>query len=126
MAYVWPMLLHILEQPHMQIGDGPIGLVLAPTRELVTQIYSETKRFAKLFNIRVCPVYGGTGKYEMQKALEEAPEIVVATPGRLIDFLAAGKATNLRRCTMVVLDEADRMYVSSLISSCPEQQWSQV
>jgi superfamily II DNA/RNA helicase len=52
-------------------------------------------------------VFGGAGKWEMQKALKEGPEIVVATPGRLIEMIKI-KATNLARCTCVVLDEADR------------------
>ena len=105
LAYVWPMLMHVLDQPQMVVGDGPIGLVLAPTRELVVQIYNETKKFSKLFNMRVAAIYGGPMKYEMTKVLkEQVPEIVVATPGRLIDLIQM-KATNLRRCTMVVLDE---------------------
>jgi superfamily II DNA/RNA helicase len=101
--------MHILDQPHMQPGDGPIGLILCPTRELAGQIYSEAKHFGKLYNIRVCAIYGGAGKWEMQKALKESPEIVVATPGRLLEMLRM-KATNLQRVTMVVLDEADRMF----------------
>ena len=109
-AYAWPLIIHILDQPNMQLGDGPIGLVLVPTRELASQIYYLIKKFSECFKIRVACVYGGTGKYEMQKALQEAPEVVVATPGRLIDLLSSGdKYTNLRRCTFVVLDEADRM-----------------
>ena len=94
------MIVHVLDQPQMQLGDGPIGLILAPTRELATQIYSEANKFCKVFNIRVCAVYGGEGKWEQSRALKESPEIVVATPGRFIDF-ASAKATNLRRCTMV-------------------------
>ena len=62
-----------------------------------------------MFNINVCAIFGGSGKWEMTKALKEAPEIVVATPGRFIDLIKS-KATNLQRCTMVVLDEADRMF----------------
>jgi ATP-dependent RNA helicase DDX42 len=62
-----------------------------------------------VFNIRTCAIFGGAGKWEMQKALKEAPEIVVATPGRFIEMVKS-KATNLQRCTMVVLDEADRMF----------------
>jgi ATP-dependent RNA helicase DDX42 len=46
LAYLWPLITHILAQPQMQRGDGPIGLVLAPTRELAAQIHSEAKKFA--------------------------------------------------------------------------------
>jgi ATP-dependent RNA helicase DDX42 len=88
----------------MEIGDGPIGVILSPTRELAAQIYMEAKKFGKVFNIRVCAIFGGSGKWEMTKALKEAPEIVVATPGRFIELIRS-KATNLQRCTMVVLDE---------------------
>ena len=109
LAFLFPMITHILDQPQMQVGDGPIGLVLSPTRELASQIYVEAKKFAKLFNMRVCAVFGGAGKWEMTKALKEAPEIVVATPGRLIGLIR-NKSTNLQRCTIVVLDEADRMF----------------
>lgn len=110
MAFLWPMIVHILDQPQMNLGDGPIGLVLAPTRELALQIFTESKRFCKLYNIRVCSVIGGSVKYEMAKSLKETcPEIVIATPGRLIDMVKS-KATNLARVTFVVLDEADRHF----------------
>lgn len=110
LAYVWPILTHVLAQPQMQVGDGPIALVLAPTRELVVQILAEAKRYAKLYNIRCVAIFGGAGKWEMTKALrDETPEVVVATPGRFIEMIRI-KATNLQRCTFVVLDEADRMF----------------
>ncbi len=60
--------MHVLAQPQMKLGDGPIGLILAPTRELASQIYTESVPFARVYNIRVVPVYGGAGKYEMSKA----------------------------------------------------------
>ena len=53
------MLVHIMDQPELEIGDGPIGLVLAPTRELCQQIYLEAKRFGKPYNLAVTAVYGG-------------------------------------------------------------------
>lgn len=72
------MITHVLAQPQMNFGDGPIGVILAPTRELATQIFSEARTFAKVYSMRVCAVFGGAGKWEMTKALKEAPEIVGA------------------------------------------------
>lgn len=108
-AFIWPMLIHIMDQTDLKAGDGPIGLILAPTRELSQQIYAETKKFAKAYNIRAVCTYGGGSKWEQQQDLEQGAEIVIATPGRLIDLIKA-KATNLARVTMLVLDEADRMF----------------
>ncbi|KAF5293775.1 hypothetical protein FQA39_LY03260 [Lamprigera yunnana] len=108
-AFLWPMLIHITEQPPVQQDEGPIGLILAPTRELALQIYNEARRFARLFDIRVICAYGGGSKWEQSQALKEGGEIVVATPGRIIDHIKGG-ATNLQRVTFLVLDEADRMF----------------
>lgn len=74
------------------------------------QIYNEAKKFGKIFNFNVCCCYGGGSKWEQSKALEIGAEIVVATPGRMIDMIKM-KATNLERVSYLVLDEADRMYV---------------
>jgi len=103
------MIIHILDQPELEKGDGPIGLILAPTRELAHQIYVEAKKFAKVYNIKVAAVYGGDSKADQFKELRNGHvEILVATPGRLIDMVKM-KATNLRKITYLVLDEADRM-----------------
>jgi ATP-dependent RNA helicase DDX46/PRP5 len=60
LAYVLPMIRHIRDQQPIRDGiDGPIGIVIAPTRELVFQIYKETKAFAKACGIRVVSIYGG-------------------------------------------------------------------
>ncbi|KYQ48728.1 ATP-dependent RNA helicase DDX42 [Trachymyrmex zeteki] len=108
-AFIWPMLVHIMDQRELKAGDGPIGLILAPTRELSQQIYQEAKKFGKVYNIQVCCCYGGGSKWEQSKALESGAEIVVATPGRMIDLVKM-KATSLTRVTFLVLDEADRMF----------------
>ncbi|KAH8301940.1 hypothetical protein KR044_001006 [Drosophila immigrans] len=108
-AFIWPMLTHLMDQRELKPGDGPIGLILAPTRELSLQIYSEAKKFGRVYNINVVCCYGGGSKWEQSKALEQGCEIVVATPGRMIDMVKL-KATNLRRVTFLVLDEADRMF----------------
>ncbi|CAM9838703.1 unnamed protein product, partial [Sphacelaria rigidula] len=110
LAFVWPALIHVMDQRVIVKGkEGPIVVILAPTRELAGQIYSEANKFAKRYGCKVCAVYGGAGKWEMQKALKEGPEIVVATPGRMIEMIKL-KSTNMQRCTMMILDEADRMF----------------
>jgi len=112
MAFVLPMLRHIKDQPPLKQNDGMIGLILAPTRELVGQIMRETRRFAKPLDMQVVAVYGGSGVAQQISDLKRGAEIVVCTPGRMIDILATGtgKITNLRRVTYLVLDEADRMF----------------
>lgn len=108
-AFIWPMLVHCMDQRELRQGDGPIAIILAPTRELSLQIYSEAKKFGKVYNINVVCTYGGGSKWEQSKALEQGAEVVVATPGRLIDMVKI-KATNLERVTYLVLDEADKMF----------------
>ncbi|KAK3232104.1 hypothetical protein Dsin_003985 [Dipteronia sinensis] len=112
LAFVLPMLRHIKDQPPVIAGDGPIGLIMAPTRELVQQIHSDIKKFAKVMGIRCVPVYGGSGVAQQISELKRGTEIVVCTPGRMIDILctSGGKITNLRRVTYLVMDEADRMF----------------
>ncbi|CAL1547537.1 unnamed protein product [Lymnaea stagnalis] len=108
-AFLWPLLVHIMDQKELQKGEGPIGLILAPTRELSQQIYHEAKKFGKVYNINVVCAYGGGSMWEQSKACQEGAEIIVATPGRLID-LVKKKVTNLQRVTYLVYDEADRMF----------------
>ncbi|XP_076348587.1 ATP-dependent RNA helicase DDX42 isoform X4 [Tachypleus tridentatus] len=108
-AFIWPMIVHIMDQKELQPGDGPIGLILAPTRELAQQIYIEAKRFGKIYGLHAACCFGGGSKWEQSKALQEGSDIVVATPGRMIDMIKM-KATNLERVTFLVLDEADRMF----------------
>ncbi|KAF9595307.1 hypothetical protein IFM89_038459 [Coptis chinensis] len=112
LAFVLPMLRHIKDQPPVVAGDGPIGLIMAPTRELVQQIHSDIKKFAKVMGVTCVPVYGGSGVAQQISDLKRGTEIVVCTPGRMIDILctSSGKITNLRRVTYLVMDEADRMF----------------
>lgn len=112
LAFVLPMLRHIKDQPPVIAGDGPIGLIMAPTRELVQQIHSDIKKFSKALGLRCVPVYGGSGVAQQISELKRGTEIVVCTPGRMIDILctSGGKITNLRRVTYLVMDEADRMF----------------
>jgi len=61
LAFLLPLFRHILDQPPLQDGEGPVGLVMAPARELANQIYAEAKKFAKPMGLRVACVYGGAG-----------------------------------------------------------------
>ena len=108
LTYCLPAIVHINAQPLLAPGDGPIVLILAPTRELAVQIQTEISKFGKSSRIRNTCVYGGVPKGPQIRDLARGVEVCIATPGRLIDMLEAGK-TNLRRVTYLVLDEADRM-----------------
>ncbi|XP_063240903.1 uncharacterized protein LOC134541406 [Bacillus rossius redtenbacheri] len=108
LAYMLPATVHINHQEKLSRGDGPIALVLAPTRELAQQIQTVARDFGSSSFIRNTCVFGGAPKGPQCRDLERGVEIVIATPGRLIDMLERG-VTNLRRCTYLVLDEADRM-----------------
>lgn len=112
LAFVLPMLRHIKDQPPVVPGEGPVALVMAPTRELVQQIHSDIKKFSKAIGVNCVAVYGGSGVAQQISDLKRGTEIVVCTPGRMIDILctSSGKITNLRRVTYLVMDEADRMF----------------
>ena len=107
-AFILPGLVQLMAQPELKKNDGPIMVVLAPTRELAKQIYDETKKFARGYNLQIGGIFGGMSKFEQFKVLKNGVEIVVATPGRMIELMKM-KATNLARVTYLVLDEADRM-----------------
>ncbi|XP_028129507.2 uncharacterized protein LOC114325603 isoform X1 [Diabrotica virgifera virgifera] len=108
LAYILPAIVHINNQPAIANGDGPIALVLAPTRELAQQIQQVASDFGNSTYVRNTCIFGGAPKGPQARDLERGVEICIATPGRLIDFLEKG-TTNLERCTYLVLDEADRM-----------------
>lgn len=111
-AFLLPMFRHIMDQRALASMEGPIGLIMTPTRELATQIHKECKPFLRALNLRAVCAYGGAPIKDQIAELKRGAEIVVCTPGRMIDLLAAnaGRVTNLHRVTYIVLDEADRMF----------------
>lgn len=111
-AFLMPMFRHIKDQPPLKDNEGPVGLIMTPTRELATQIHRDCKPFLKMMGLRAVCAYGGAPIKDQIAELKRGAEIIVCTPGRMIDLLAAnqGRVTNLRRVTYVVLDEADRMF----------------
>uniref|UniRef100_A0A3B5K808 Probable ATP-dependent RNA helicase DDX23 n=1 Tax=Takifugu rubripes TaxID=31033 RepID=A0A3B5K808_TAKRU len=111
-AFLIPLLVWITTLPKIdRIEDsdqGPYAVILAPTRELAQQIEEETIKFGKPLGIRTVAVIGGISREDQGFRLRMGCEIVIATPGRLIDVLD-NRYLVLSRCTYVVLDEADRM-----------------
>jgi len=128
-AFVLPMLTYISGLPKMTKdieADGPYALILAPTRELASQIADEAEKFAKWNGYRVVLLVGGVPIEEQAIKLRKGCEIIVATPGRLNDCIENHYVV-LNQCNYVVLDEADRMVdmgfepqVISVLDSMPK------
>ena len=87
---------------------APQVVIMAPTRELVIQIYEEARKFTGGTDLRCCIVYGGTSVQEQSQALGQGCNILAATPGRLLDFVERGRIS-FSNVEFLVLDEADRM-----------------
>jgi ATP-dependent RNA helicase RhlE len=89
-------------------GNKPRALVLVPTRELALQVEGQFGRFARNNRLRTVTLYGGTGYGQQMKALKRGVDIIVATPGRLFDFVER-HCLDLSKIEILVLDEADRL-----------------
>ncbi|EJD01184.1 P-loop containing nucleoside triphosphate hydrolase protein [Fomitiporia mediterranea MF3/22] len=111
-AFLLPLFRHIKDQRPLEPMEGPMAIVMTPTRELATQIHRECKPFLKVLNLRAVCAYGGSPIKDQIAEMKKGAEIIVCTPGRMIDLLTAnsGRVTNLKRVTYLVLDEADRMF----------------
>ncbi len=128
-GYLLPLFAQLLKERNkggrvsdkidMNSRPTPSCLVLAPTRELALQIQHEALRFGKTKQIRSVCVYGGPPKHTQINSLKGGanafPHLIIATPGRLVDFAETG-IINLRRVNFLVVDEADRMYIALLPS----------
>ena len=104
-AFALPILQRLLEEP----GDGPLALILAPTRELAIQIDAEIRQLARFTKIATATVFGGVSQRAQVQALRRRPEIVVGCPGRVLDLLQQG-LLDLSAVETLVLDEADHMF----------------
>ncbi|KAJ6772270.1 DEAD-BOX ATP-DEPENDENT RNA HELICASE 40 [Salix koriyanagi] len=107
LGYLIPAFI-LIQQRQNNAQNGPTVLVLAPTRELATQIQDEVMKFGRSSRVSCTCLYGGAPKIPQLKELERGADIVVATPGRLNDILEM-KRINFRQVSLLVLDEADRM-----------------
>ncbi|GAA5837858.1 hypothetical protein JCM3766R1_001497 [Sporobolomyces carnicolor] len=112
MAFILPMFRHIKDQPPLRPMDGPVAMIMTPTRELATQIYKECKPFLKALGLRASCAYGGMPLKDNIADMKRGSEVIVCTPGRMIELLTtnSGRLINLQRVTYLVLDEADRMF----------------
>ncbi|MBA4067764.1 MAG: ATP-dependent helicase [Isosphaera sp.] len=123
-AYILPFLSRW--RPHKL--KGPIGLVMTPTRELALQVSKECDKFAPSSRFHTVPVYGGTGMQRQLTGLARGCDLVVGTPGRMLDHLQRG-TMKLDHVRYVVLDEADRMLdigfrpdIERILKRCPLQR----
>ncbi len=107
-AFGLPLLQQLSRRPEGLEPKSVRALILAPTRELAIQIDAELRKYGRFLGVRHALVYGGVGHTPQIRALEKGVDILVATPGRLLDHLQAG-ALKLNAVTHLVLDEADRM-----------------
>jgi ATP-dependent RNA helicase RhlE len=107
-AFATPLITRLLQFPQTPRPKQARVLVLAPTRELAAQIGESFKAYGRFANLRVATIFGGVGFGPQVKALTGGLDVLVATPGRLLDHLAQG-TLRLDGTTAVVLDEADHM-----------------
>ncbi|MBJ6725634.1 DEAD/DEAH box helicase [Geomesophilobacter sediminis] len=106
-AFVLPALQRLMV-PSQARGKGPRILVLTPTRELATQVIDAARSYGKFMRLRCGAILGGMPYREQHALLSQPVDLIVATPGRLIDHLERGRL-NLNRLELLILDEADRM-----------------
>lgn len=114
-GFLFPLIAKMLRTGAMNPPEGRRGkgayitaLVLAPTRELAVQIFEEAQKFCYCTGIRPVVVYGGANIQLQQRELDAGADILVATPGRLVDLIERGRV-RLDIVQFLVLDEADRM-----------------
>ncbi|MCJ1377269.1 mRNA splicing protein prp28 [Xylographa soralifera] len=110
-AFLLPLLVYISELPplnELTKNDGPYAIILAPTRELAQQIEIEAKKFATPLGFTCVSIVGGHSLEEQAYNLRDGAEIIIATPGRLVDCIER-RVLVLGQCCYVIMDEADRM-----------------
>lgn len=110
-AFLLPLLVYISELPaldEMTKNDGPYAIILAPTRELAQQIEIEAKKFATPLGFTCVSLVGGHSIEEQSFNMRDGAEIIIATPGRLVDCIER-RVLVLSQCCYVIMDEADRM-----------------
>ena len=109
-AFLIPLIVHVINQPAISPGDGPVALVLTPTRELAEQVHTTLRALAVGQRMATLLACGGYSRFDQLQALRRGVDAAVGTPGRLADLATDRKGGLLfNRLTFVVLDEVDRM-----------------
>lgn len=126
-AFALPTLERLLFRPKRILAIRV--LILTPTRELAVQVHSMIEKIAQFTDIRCCLVVGGLSTKVQEAALRSMPDIVVATPGRMIDHLRNSMSVDLDDLAVLILDEADRLLelgfnaeIHELVRLCPKRR----
>ena len=129
-AFALPILEHLSNNEKRRVPKSPRVLVIAPTRELAIQIEESFSCYGAHLNFQSEVIFGGVGQNPQVRALQRGPEVLVATPGRLLDLIGQGHIS-LKALEVFVIDEADRMLdmgfihdVRKIIAVLPKQRQS--
>ena len=112
LAFLVAVVNRLLTRPALadRKPEDPRALILAPTRELAIQIHKDAVKFGSELGLKFALVYGGVDYDKQRQILQSGADVIIATPGRLIDYVKQHKVVSLHACEMCVLDEADRMF----------------
>ncbi|KFL36135.1 ATP-dependent RNA helicase RhlB [Arenimonas donghaensis] len=112
LAFLVALMNRLLTRPALaeRKPEDPRALILAPTRELAIQIHKDAVKFGSDLGLRFALVYGGVDYDKQRDLLQQGVDVIIATPGRLIDYVKQHKVVSLHACEVCVLDEADRMF----------------
>jgi ATP-dependent RNA helicase RhlB len=114
-AFLIAIFSRMLSKPSPGRGPSPRALIIAPTRELVIQIDAEAKLLGGPAGFRILPVYGGIDYLKQREEISEGIDVLIGTPGRLIDYLKQ-RVYSLKQTQFLVIDEADRLFDMGFIS----------
>jgi ATP-dependent RNA helicase RhlB len=112
LAFLVAVIDRLLKRPALadRKAEDPRALILAPTRELAIQIHKDAVKLGEQLGLKFALVYGGVDYDKQRELLQRGADVIIATPGRLIDYVKQHKVVSLHACEMCVLDEADRMF----------------
>ncbi len=108
-AFLISLFTRMIRNPVVDLGNSPQALIIAPTRELADQIFHEAERLGKFAGFRCLAVYGGIDYEKQRTALQNGVDVLIGTPGRLIDYFKQ-HVYSLKKTRYLIIDEADRMF----------------